>query len=277
MKILCLGDLSLDTYSPMNKSFFGGCSLNVARQLFQTLSYKKVALYCPLGTDEISKDAQDYLDKLGLEVRIKKIEGDCPRQPIKIDENGERHLHSYHDGVLPNFSCSDLGNFFLAQYDLMAFPYYKQVESMVQSLLKLDPAAKLACDFGNLSDYDGDFTHVRNMLPKLHYAQFSYESDGADNYCANRKTYFANETLDRNLIIVDTNGPRGATAYKQGKAYVCEAPQVLQVTDSTGAGDAFFAHFIHSYFIQENSLTDALMFACEGGSKQVAHLGPGPI
>lgn len=277
MKILCLGDLSLDTYSPSLKSFYGGCSVNVARQLYENLDFKNVGLYTAIGTDQTSKDAQTYLESLGIEVRLKVIQGECPKQPIHIDEHGERHLHDYHDGVLPQFSCSDLGNFFLSQWEFICFPFYKQVESMTQSLFKLDLAAKLICDFGNLSDYHGDITHVRKLLPKLKYAQFSSENNQPNNNDANRKAYFANETLDRDLIIVDTHGPDGATAYKQGRTYFCEAPQVLQVTDTTGAGDAFLAHFIHSLFVESKSLQESLEKACEGGSKQVGHLGPGPL
>jgi sugar/nucleoside kinase (ribokinase family) len=277
MKILCLGDLSLDTYSPNNQSFFGGCSVNVARQLYEKLKYKNVGLYTALGTDLASRDAKQYLEGIGLEVRVKIIDGDCPRQPIEVDKNGERHLYDYHDGVLPSFSCSDLGGFFLNQWQLICFPYYKQVESMVQSLIKLNPKARLACDFGNLSDYNGDLEHVRTVLPKLSYAQFSSEQNRSDNIDATRKTYFANETLDRDLIIVDTHGPNGASAYKQGKSYYCCAPKVLQVTDTTGAGDAFLAHFIHSYYVENRLIEDALFCACVGGSKQVTHLGPGPL
>lgn len=272
MKVLCVGDLSLDTYSPINKSFFGGCSLNVARQLAAKMPAKNVGLYTPLGTDFNSKKAQEYLESLAFDIRIKLIDGDCPRQPIHVDETGERHLHDYHDGILPEFSCSDLGNFYLAQWQLILFPYYKQVELMAKSLLDLNLKAMLGCDFGNLSDYDGNLTHVRNWLPNLNYAQFSSESPNDERY-----SYFKSETLDRNLVIIDTHGKSGATAFKQGKSFYCEAPHVLQVTDTTGAGDSFFAEFIHKYHIESKTLEDALRDACEAGSKQVGHLGPGPI
>ena len=272
MKVLCVGDLSLDTYSPINESFFGGCSLNTARQLASKMPEKNVGLYVPLGTDFNSKKAQEYLESLPFDIRIKIIDGDCPRQPIRIDESGERHLHDYHDGVLPKFSCSDLGNFYLAQWQLILFPYYKQVEAMVTSLFDLGLKAKLACDFGNLSDYDGNLTHVRNRLPELNYAQFSSESPSDERY-----SYFKNETLDRNLVIIDTHGKNGATAFKQGKSFYCEAPNVLQVNDTTGAGDSFFAEFNYKYHIVEETLESALRDACEAGSKQVGHLGPGPL
>ena len=120
MKVLCLGDLSLDTYLKENKSFFGGCSLNVARQLNEKLGHKETALYIPLGNDQNSKEAQKYLETLTIEMRLKILEGELPRQPITIDENGERHLHDYVGGVLTEFTCEDLGKFFLSRFELIS-------------------------------------------------------------------------------------------------------------------------------------------------------------
>jgi len=272
MKILCLGDLSLDTYLKENKSFFGGCSLNVARQLNEKLGHSETALYIPLGNDLNSKNARNFLEGLTLEMRLKILKGELPRQPITIDENGERHLHDYVDGVLPEFSCEDLGKFFLSRFELILFPYFKQVEQMAQTLLDLRPKAKLACDFGNLSDYDGNLEVAEKFFPKLSYAQFSNEQNDPQKREFLRK---ASETFE--MVLIETYGANGARAYRAGLELYCEAPEVLQVSDSTGAGDAFFAHFIHSYYIKKHSLEESLQIACSGGAMQVGHLGPGPL
>jgi hypothetical protein len=173
MNILCLGDLSLDHYTIQDKSFFGGCSVNVARQLYEVLGHKQTSLYVPIGDDKNSLKAKLFLENLKFEVRYKPYPGPCPSQPIRIDHCGERHFEEYIDGVLPQFSVSDLGGFYFDSKDLIIFPYFKQVELMVKSLLELNPKAKLACDFGNLSDYDGNLTPISSLLPFLSYAQFS--------------------------------------------------------------------------------------------------------
>ncbi|MFT6604080.1 MAG: sugar/nucleoside kinase (ribokinase family), partial [Bacteriovoracaceae bacterium] len=271
MNILCLGDLSLDHYIKQDKSFFGGCSLNVARQLYEVLDHKQTSLYVPIGNDENSKRAKAYLETLNIEVRYKPYSGVLPSQPIIVDEDGERHFEEYIDGVLPEFKVSDLGGFYFDSKDLIIFPYFKQVESMVSSLLKLNPKAKLACDFGNLSDYDGNLTPIREILPFLSYAQFS-----GTPACKIRDEFFSKAVLESGLIIVDTFGNQGARAYQKGRTFNSEAPQILQVTDTTGAGDAFMAHISYSLFVLGNDLEKASNFACEGGSKQVSHLGPGP-
>lgn len=272
MNILCLGDISLDTYINKNKSFFGGCSVNVARQLYEVIGHKQTSLYVPLGTDQNSEEAKSFLESLKFEVRYKVLEGPCPGQPISIDENGERHFHEYIEGVLPKFTCTDLGGFFFKTKDLIIFPYFKQVEKMVSSLLKLCPKAKLACDFGNLSDYDGNLTHISELLPKLSYAQFSGEPSSKF-----RDEFFSTAALNGDLVLIDTYGSQGARAYYKDKVFNSPAPEVYQVTDSTGAGDAFMAHFSYSYFALEKDLQTALNLGCEGGSKQVSHLGPGPL
>lgn len=269
MNILCVGDVSLDQYDS-GESFIGGCSLNVARQLFEKLSHKKTGLYSPLGTDQNSIEVQNYLEKTEMEVRLKILEGDCPRQPIKIHEDGERELYNYHDGVLPQFTCEDMGGLFFKKWDLIAFPYYQQVEPMVESLLKLNLKSKLACDFGNLSDYGGNLEHVLPILDRLNYAQFSSESPNSE-----RSKLFIENSKDK--LLVDTHGPSGATAYADGQKLFMEAPQVLQVTDTTGAGDAFLAHILFAYYVKSHPLKKALEFALQGGAAQVGHLGPGPI
>ncbi len=272
MNILCLGDLSLDHYLKQDKTFFGGCSLNVARQLYEVIGHKQTSLYVPLGNDENSNKAKAYLESLALEVRYKPYSGALPSQPITVDENGERHFEEYIDGVLPEFKVSDLGGFYFDSKDLIVFPYFKQVESMVSSLLKLNPKAKLACDFGNLSDYDGKLTPINKILPFLSYAQFS-----GTPTCKKRDEFFSKAVAEQDLIIVDTFGSDGARAYQKEKTYNSAAPQILQVTDTTGAGDAFMAHISYSLFVLGKDLQSALNFACEGGSKQVSHLGPGPL
>ncbi len=272
MKVLCVGDLSLDTYTNEDKNFFGGCSLNLARQLNEKLGHTQTALYTPLGNDLNSRNAQKYLEGLTLEVRLRILEGELPRQPITIDENGERHLHDYIGGVLPSFVCDDLGNFFLSRFNFILFPYFKQVESMVKSLLDLNPKAKLACDFGNLSDYDGDLEEAKKFFPRLTYAQFSNEKQDL-----NRSESLRKFSEDFEIILVDTYGSNGASVYQAGHQIYCEAPEVLQVCDSTGAGDAFFAHFIHAFYIQNHSLEKSLEMAGIGGALQVSHIGPGPM
>ncbi|MBK27007.1 MAG: hypothetical protein CME70_23590 [Halobacteriovorax sp.] len=272
MKVLCLGDLSLDTYLKENKSFFGGCSLNVARQLNEKLGHKETALYIPLGNDQNSKEAQKYLETLTIEMRLKILEGELPRQPITIDENGERHLHDYVGGVLTEFTCEDLGKFFLSRFELILFPFFKQVELMTQSLLDLNPKAKLACDFGNLSDYDGDLEVAKKFFPSLSYAQFSSESSDKE-----KREFLRKSSEDYELILVETMGSRGARVFNKGIELFSEAPEIFQIVDSTGAGDAFFAHFLHSHIINEKTLQKSLEIACHGGAQQVSHLGPGPI
>lgn len=272
MNILCLGDLSLDSYTNQSQSFFGGCSVNVARQLYEVLGHKETSLYVPVGTDDNSRKAVLFLEGLSFEVRYKTYKGDCPSQPIRLDESGERHFEKYIDGVLPQFSVSDLGGFYFKSKDLIIFPYFKQVEGVVKSLLKIAPKAKLACDFGNLSDYDGKLTPTSSLLPFLSYAQFSGTPTSK-----NRDDFFSKAVQERDLIIVDTYGANGAKAYKGSEIYLAEAPSVLQVTDTTGAGDAFMAHITYSYFNEENTLQNALNFGCIGGAKQISHLGPGPV
>ena len=271
MKILCAGDLSLDQYLLQDKNFFGGCSVNVARQLFEVLGHKETSLYVPIGDDQDSKKAQLFLENLGIEVRYKPLAGALPSQPIRLDKDGERYFEDYIDGVLPNFTVTDLGGFYFDSKDLIIFPYFKQVEAMVDSLLKLAPKAKLACDFGNLSDYDGNLTPISKLLPFLSYAQFS-----GSPACKIRDEFFSKSVLERDLIIVDTFGKDGARAYQDKNIINSKAPSVLQVTDTTGAGDAFMAHITYSYFVLGNDLESALNFGCEGGSRQVSHLGPGP-
>jgi sugar/nucleoside kinase (ribokinase family) len=272
MNILCLGDLSLDQYIEHKESFFGGCSVNVARQLYEVLDHKQTALYVPIGDDDQSTNARLFLEELGLEVRIKPYPGTCPRQPISIDDSGERHFKEYIAGVLPKFEVSDLGGFYFNSKDLIIFPYFKQVENMVKSLLDLAPKAKLACDFGNLSDYDGNLTPIEGILPFLSYAQFS-----GGPTSKTRDDFFSKAVLESQLVIVDTYGEAGARAYQKSKVIDCSAPEVLQVKDTTGAGDAFMAHLTYSYLVMNNELQTALAIACAGGAKQISHLGPGPF
>ena len=72
--------------------------------------------------------------------------------------------------------------------------------------------------------------------------------------------------------VIHTQGKEGAMAYSQSTGIVYEPAQLVDVVDTTGAGDCFHAGVVAS-FIWNKSLQDALHFASLATSIKIQHLG----
>ena len=69
-----------------------------------------------------------------------------------------------------------------------------------------------------------------------------------------------NSLLAENLVV--TLGKKGSIAYSKSNKdfYQCPA-SVVEIADTTGAGDVFAAAFIHSFYFNEMSLFQTLKYS----------------
>ena len=66
-------------------------------------------------------------------------------------------------------------------------------------------------------------------------------------------------------LVAVTLGARGAVVYRQGSEVAWAAPPAVQVADTTGAGDCFFAA-LSVALLEGQPLEQALAFACAAGA-----------
>ncbi len=80
-------------------------------------------------------------------------------------------------------------------------------------------------------------THEFSDIVKANYKMIDFHSKVTEKYSPFRE----------NQLLVVTDGAKGSYAYYEGNAYYEPAMPGIQVTDSTGAGDAYTASFIVHY------------------------------
>ena len=252
MKILLSGLLNMETttrtrgfpinYYPIDYPFFGvnlypgGVGFNLAKAL-HTLG-DEINLYSLIGDDDTGKLIKEKLKKMGVSYKhVYPVLPQTPMSSILYDETGRRLIY-----------CD------LKDIQMRVCPFNEnEVEeadvviatniNFSRGLLKLAKKKKklIATDVQVLRDPDDEYN-----------AEFMKHADIlflSDEGIQGRVEDFIYELEKRykNRIIVVGRGANGSVMYqKKGDKFIYQPAYTLgEVKNTVGAGDAFFAAFIH--------------------------------
>ena len=261
MKIVCVGESTIDRYLDLNQDFVGGISLNFAVNAQQCGA--TVSLVSCVGSDQGGKQVLSTLAKSKIDTsHVVTLSGETTRQDIKMSADGERIFPAggFHMGILADYRLRETDLAFIRQHEILVAPLYREVEAIFETAIhQAGFQGKRVADLLTWGDYNRDYDRIASLLPHLDLIFIS----------GDESTITALRPLAQtsNKLIVITQGANGSTALLRGEAYHQPAYSVSVPIDTTGCGDAFQAAFTVTYF-----QTGDLGYALDKGATQAARV-----
>ncbi len=268
MKIVSVGEITIDHYLGLNRSFVGGISLNFAVNA-KRCGADVVSLVSSVGADEGGRRVLEKLEREGINAsHVAILPGETARIDIQVMAHGERVFPAggFHRNVLDDLRLSDNDLAFIRHHDILAFLYdYSQPDSLGNRVMvKLDFDGKRVADFGDWADYGGDYDGLFSALETLDVAFISGGQVAVEAFLPVSRCCKG--------IIVVTLGAEGSAALVDGAPLFQPAQSVAALIDSTGCGDAFQAAFTVTYF-RTNSVERALYQGAAQAATVLQHYG----
>jgi fructoselysine 6-kinase len=230
MRILGLGDNTVDTYVDQRQQFPGGNAVNVA-VMTRRLGAESHYLGC-VGTDQGGDLLLSALAAEGVVIeRCRRREGENARAYIG-HRDGDRFFIKSTPGVRAQYDLQPEDFAYMATFDAIHTSIYSELDA---DLPKVRARRLLSFDFSNRWTTD----YLDQVLPYCNLAFLS---------AADISDHDARDLLRRCAAagprtVVITRGARPAMAIQDDMEAV-QAPVPTEVVDTLGAGDAFISAFL---------------------------------
>jgi fructoselysine 6-kinase len=244
LRILGLGDNTVDTYVDRAQQFPGGNAVNVA-VMTHRLGADSHYLGC-VGTDPGGALILSALAAEGVGTeRCRRREGENARAYIG-HRNGDRYFIKSTPGVRARYDFQPADFSYMADFDAIHTSIYSELDAYLPAIRA---KRMLSFDFSNRWTTD----YLDKTLP---HCQMAFMS-GADLSDEEASSLLRRCVGASARTAVVTRGSRPAMAFQAG----IEAAQVAlptEVVDTLGAGDAFISAFLVA-MLKEQSLVSALL------------------
>jgi sugar/nucleoside kinase (ribokinase family) len=264
LKIVSIGECTIDHYIDLNQQFVGGISLNFSVHC-KRRGAEEVSLISRIGKDDEPRILQKLARERVDSTYVKAVNGCTARQNILLTSRGDRIFPpgGYDPGVLRDFQLNDDEIRFVQTHNVLTSTMFEQLEPLFCQVMSLPFDGWRVADFLDLTDYNKDPDIIERFIEKLTIAFISGDHELIEKL---RPLSWRTKCL-----IVITLGEEGSAALINGETIFQPSFQVTNL-DSTGCGDAFQAAFTVSYWREQN-----IQRALESGSRQAAsviqHLG----
>jgi fructoselysine 6-kinase len=265
LKLVSIGECTIDDYLEQQREFVGGISLNFAINA-KRCGADHVSLDSRIGNDRDSQILQKLVGESIDCSHVRVVDGNTARQNIFLSD-GERIFPAggYDPGVLEGFTLDQEDLQFVKKHNVIASALFKQVEASFYQAIQAEPFdGWVVADFLDLADYNFDTRMIELNIERLKIAFISGNRDMVERL----------RPLSRasNCLIVITLGADGSVALNHGESVHQPAIPTSKVVDSTGCGDAFQAAFTVSYW-RSGDPRAALESGAQQAAKVIQHLG----
>jgi fructoselysine 6-kinase len=264
LRIVSVGECTIDHYLDLKQDFIGGISLNFAVHS-KRCGAEKVSLVSRIGNDHGARILQK-LAKEGIDTSHVSVQpGATARQNIELTADGERVFPpgGYLPGVLEFYSLEETAVHFIQRHNVLVSALFKQIEPLFRQVMETIPfEGWRVADFLDLADYDIGI--VEQILRQLTIAFLSVDYEMVEQL----------RPLSRKAggLIVVTLGKEGSAALRKGEPMFQPAVRPDKVVDTTGCGDAFQAAFTVSYW-RNGDLQRALEDGAQWAADVLRHRG----
>lgn len=265
MKLIGIGDNTIDDYEHIRTLFPGGNALNVpvyASKLGCESAYLGV-----FGSDAAARHMQDTLAETGVDIsHCCHADGPSGRASLSIEDGERVFTGSNGGGVRRSVSMAFIFEHidYLQSFSIAHTSTYSYMDDHLARLQPLLPL--LSYDFSD----DFDTAHALSLCEYVDIAFFS---------CAEWTKAASMDLLENAVskgcgLALATRGPQEAMLF-DGQSWFRQAPHAVTPIDTLGAGDAFISGFLVSYMtgkaasdtqhgpLIENALDNAAAFAAE--------------
>jgi len=271
VRITGVGDCGVDRYVNIGSDRPGGITLNFAvnaKRLFPASD--SVGVVTALGTDPEAQQVRRALEVFALDACVSTIEGATSIQYIDRQPTGEKIFVRYEEGVLGEYRVGAREREVIAASDVVMAVLYSQVEGFFHSVMESNSPGLRAVDFGDLAGVTGGVGSVERYVERFHVGFFGLNS--ADAPLIDHLERLARSS---GRILVVTLGADGSMALGGRERIECAAVPVPCVVDTTGAGDAFAAGFLHEY-CETRRIPESLAAGAREAAAVVQRLGAFP-
>ena len=244
MRVISIGDNVCDKYINIAKRFPGGQALNFAA--YAKLLGAEAAYLGVFGSDDCAEMILRFLDRLGIDnTHSRHYEGENGYAEVEV-RGGERiFIRSNKGGVACRHHlqlADDLS--YIATFDHVHTTNNGYTEEWLGKIK--DTGISVSYDFSRSWTDDSE---LRKLCPHI---DFSFLS------CSGFSKRIVCKAIDKIVDygckkVIATGGENGAVFY-DGIERIEYWPQKAKIVDSLGAGDAFAAGFIVSYFKKTKGL-----------------------
>jgi sugar/nucleoside kinase (ribokinase family) len=268
VRVAAVGECTRDRYLDAGIDAVGGISLNFAVNARRS-GAGEVALVSCTGSEGGDTAIRRKLAAEGVDAtHLHTMAGATASQAIRVTEGGERFFPAggYDPGVLAAFRLDAADLAFIATFDVVATPYYRQVDHLFHPAMEAGANAMRVADLLDGEDLGAGLAGLDPLLDVLDVAFIS----GGD---AMVDLLLPRSRQARTLIVV-THGAGGSSALRDGvRLFEPAAPVPLEErVDSTGCGDAFQAAFTVEYF-RHRDLARSLRAGAARAAEVIRHLG----
>lgn len=259
VRILGLGDNTVDTYRDLGMRFPGGNAVNVAANVARFGHY--AAYLGRVGNDDNGRLILAALEAEGVDVsRCQIVSGRTATTVVDL-VSGDRKFVGADPGVRAQFRLTEEDYAALAGYDLVHTSIYSYVDDVLGDIA----AASRAVSF----DFSQRWTmsYLERIVPHTTYAFLSTPDLAWSDV----------EALTRRCIelgahiVVATHGAEGAVAVTPTTTQHVK-PRAIEAVDTLGAGDAFIARCLTGFTLGEE-LTTAMTAASSVAAAACGYLG----
>jgi fructoselysine 6-kinase len=267
MKIVCVGDIGIDSYTNKKINKPGGVAFNVA--LCTRDSGAETSLISALGDDIGSSALRKLLTRLDVDTsHVQILKGKTAKQSIALELNGERKFIGYNAGVLEKWKLSKNDIKFIQTHDAIFTPLSDGMEHIFNEILKLKTKGMKAVDFSQ--DYEkADLGKPVNIVTK-YSPYFDIICIGGSKDHIQLVNSLSKKYPKKAFVL--TFGKEGSIGYFQKKEYIQSVVPVSKIVDSTGCGDAFQGSFIVN-FIESHDMKKSLQLASQKAADTLKHIG----
>lgn len=255
----------MDIYHNLGQVFVGGISLNLALSA-KELGVEEAFLYCALG-DDYGDFVEGALAKTGLNVRARRLPGQCSTQHLTVHPDGNREFTGYFPNVLSDWRLNDDELAELRTMDVITGPISDGLFPVAEQVLPLKFGGVRAMDFSEDGEWWGAEVFER-FAPRLSIAFFGVKTGIPASVPDLARRY-------PEKVFVVTIGPEGSVAFR-GEHEYRQAPRPTTVVDTCGCGDAFQAGFIVRY-LRDGDVAGALEVGTRQAGVHMQHFGANAI
>lgn len=230
-RIIGVGDNVVDIYLDMNRMFPGGNALNVS-VLARKSEGVEAGYLGILGDDRAGRHVLQSLISEGIDVsRVRVEKGSNAFARVTLID-GDRVFVGSDTGVSRITELTEEDYEYIKTFDVIHTSVYSSLEAFLPKLSRL---GKIAFDFSDRKDED----YLKKVCPYVNFA-FLSGSDMTANEISELQMRIAE--LGPQVVLV-TRGAAGALLYINGEIFETGI-EVVEVTDTLGAGDAYIARLL---------------------------------
>jgi fructoselysine 6-kinase len=237
MKIIGIGDNTVDDYTHLRTMFPGGNALNVS--VHASMLGCESAYLGVFGSDAEAEHMQQTLAETGVDIsHCRRANGPSGRASLAIVDGERVFTGSNGGGVRTSVSMEFIfeDTRYLQSFSIAHTSTYSYMDEHLARLQPLIPF--VSYDFSD----DFDTEHALSLCRYIDIAFFSC-SEGTEDATMGLLQEAVNLGC---TLAVATRGSREAILF-DGQSWFRQAPHPVAPTDTLGAGDAFISGFLVSY------------------------------